>query len=364
MKKILFITAGFGSGGAEHQCAQLINMLIEKEYEVTVASFGDIKDHYFISPRVNRVQLAPFQSTLRKIFAVEKYLLFTKADVVFAYSQRASVLVLPPLLLNRHIRVISSERNYTIGRPDIFEKILIKTGIYRRSNYIVSNNYSQERYLAKKMPSIKNKIHVITNYTDIETYIPSPVPNNHVVKIGIFCRFEKQKNFHNLLKAIAILNQRYSYKFHVDWYGNYTFSTDTQKQYFEDGLLLINEYNLSDYITIHEPTREVSKLISTFDVMCLPSLHEGFSNALSEYICCGRPVLCSDVSDNSLMVQEGINGFLFNPLDIEDIVNAFNKYFKTTNTQRILMGINSRKIAERLFSKERFINSYIDLIEG
>lgn len=41
--------------------------------------------------------------------------------------------------------MISSERNFTIGSPDKFEKILMKTGIYRRANYIVSNNFSQGR---------------------------------------------------------------------------------------------------------------------------------------------------------------------------------------------------------------------------
>ncbi|MBO4334150.1 MAG: glycosyltransferase family 4 protein [Paludibacteraceae bacterium] len=364
MKRILFITSGFGSGGAEHQCSQLINMLVDRGYSVTIASFYDVPDHYFISPKVVRIKLAPLQSSKKKIWAVEKYLLTTKSDVVVAFSQRLSCLTLLPLLFRPKIKVISSERNFTIGEPDQFEKILTKTGLYRRANYIVSNNYSQGRYLAEKMPSVKEKIRIITNYTDINTYLSSPVPNNNIVRIGIFCRFEIQKNFHKLLEALYVLNQRFHYAYHIDWYGNHKFSSDAQRQYFEDGMLKIKEFRLEKYITIHEPTKEVDKLIPIYDVMCLPSLHEGFSNSISEYICCGRPVICSDVSDNSVMVHDGYNGFLFNPLDVEDIVKSFVKYFETTKEQRTQMGINSRKIAENLFDKERFIESYIELIEA
>lgn len=364
MKRILFIDSGFGSGGAEHQCSQLINMLEEKGYQITCASFGDIPDHYFISPRVKRVKLAPNKSTFKKIIAVERYLFSVKTDVVFAFSQRLSCLILFPMLLRPRIKVISSERNFTIGEPDRFEKILVKTGIYKRANHIVPNNHSQGNYLGNAMPSIKDRIHVITNYTDVELYQSSPVPCNTVPQIGIFCRFEQQKNFHRFLEALYVLNERYQFQYHIDWYGNHTFKTESQNTYFEEGLSKIKEYGLKEYLTIHNPTRDVPRLIPTFDAMCLPSLHEGFSNSISEYICCGRPVICSDVSDNHVMVHNRENGFLFDPLDVEAIVNALKEYLSSTDEQRIAMGKRSREIAEGLFNRERFINEYISLIEA
>ena len=131
------------------------------------------------------------------------------------YICRLSCLCLFPLLLRPKIKVISSERNFTIGAPDKYEKILMKTGVYRRANFIVPNNYSQGRYLAEKMPSIKKKIHVITNYTDTTFYKPTPAPNNDIPLLGIFCRLEKQKNFHNLLDALYVLNQKHRYKYHM-----------------------------------------------------------------------------------------------------------------------------------------------------
>ena len=208
MKSIVFLGAGLASGGAEHQCSQLMNMLADRGYDVTYTSFGDVPDHYFVSPEVKRIHIAPGASMKKKFIAVEKYLLGVSADVVVAFSQRLSVLTLFPLLFRPKVKVISSERNFTIGAPDKYEKILIKTGIYKRANFIVPNNYSQGKYLSQKMPSLKKKIHVITNYTDTDIYQCTPVPNNEIARIGIFCRFEMQKNFHRLLEALYELNLR------------------------------------------------------------------------------------------------------------------------------------------------------------
>lgn len=364
MKEIVFIGSGLSSGGAEHQCSQLMNMLVERGYNVTYASFGDVKDHYLVSPLVKRVQLAPEKSTSRKILAVELYLLRVKADVVFAFSQRLSVLTLFPMLLRQKVKVISGERNFTISEPDKFERILVKTGIYKRANCIVPNNYSQGRYLAEKMPSIKKKIKVITNYTDINLYQSSPVPNNEITRLGVFCRFEEQKNFHRFIEAVYLLRREVERPFRIDWYGNRCFKSQMQKDYYEKGTEMIQECHLDDVLFLHDATKDVPKLIPQFDALCLPSLHEGFSNSISEYICCGRPVICSDVSDNSVMVHERENGFLFNPLDVNDIVRALTGYLQTTHTERSIFGQRSREIAEKLFDKSRFINDYIKLIEA
>lgn len=363
MKTITVIGDSLSSGGAEHQLSMLMNMLVERGYSVTYADFGEAPDHYPLSEKVNRVKIGLHKKLFLKLLLLEIYLLFVKTDVVIAFSQRLSVLALLPALFRPKIKVISSERNFTIGTPDKFEKILCKTNLYRRASYIVPNSHSQGRYLSQILPKLTSKIHVINNFTDPQIYKFSPIPENSILKIGVFCRFEEQKNFHRFLLALAQLIKKGFDKFHIYWYGNHKFITEVQNNYFEEGLKIISYNKLEQFVSINEPTIDVPNLIPSFDVMCLPSLHEGFSNSISEYICCGRPVICSDVSDNSVMVHEGENGFLFNPLEVDSIVDAFIKYFSLSNDAQKKMGERSREIAESLFDKEKFINSYIKLIE-
>ena len=96
---------------------------------------------------------------------------------------------------------------------------------------------------------------------------------------------------------------------------------------------------------------------------CEPSLFEGFSNSISEAICCGMPVLASDVSDNGLMIKNGVNGFLFDPHNIHTIVESIVSFINLSEEEIYQMGIESRRIAEGLFDKGVFANGYIELID-
>ena len=365
MKQVTVFSAGLGSGGAEHQCSFLMNSLIEAGYDVTYVSFYDISDHYAVDDNIKRVRIAPGKSSITKLFAIIYYFFKASPDVLIAFSQRMTVLSIIPVRLRKvHIKHIACERNLSSNGADRWEKIIRFFKLYKYTDYVVPNSHSQGDYLSMSMPYIKDKIRVITNYTDIEKYKPTDLPHNSPLKIGVFCRFEKQKNVLNFIKAINILSQKDSLSFCIDWYGNHSFETEEQKKYYDECLLKIKKYNLTNVICVHNPIKDVAAAIPNYDLMCLPSLFEGFSNSLAEYISCGRPVICSNASDNSLMVQDGVNGFLFDPNNVNDMANAFLKYFSLSESKREEMGINSRKIAEALFNKQSFLNSYIELIEN
>ena len=204
---------------------------------------------------------------------------------------------------------------------------------------------------------------MIPNYTDVNQFIVQPMPHNERIKIGIFGRYGKQKNYERFADVLRLLKKEFGAVFHVDWYGNRELGSETNPDYiiFSE---LVKNYDIEDVITLNGHTDKVAEIIPKFDVMCLPSLGEGFSNSIGEYICCGKPVLCSDVADNSVMVKDGINGFLFNPKSVTEMTNAFKHFFSLSELEKKQMGIESRKIAESLFDKEKFVNSYIELIEN
>ena len=250
-KRILFVDSGFSSGGAERQCVQLMNMLVEKGYDVTCITFMDVPDHYTISPNVKRIRVAEGKAIWRKIISLEWFLLKAKMDTVVAFSQRLSVLTLPFMLLKPSVNVISSDRNLTIGSPSLYEKILLKTKLWLRANHIVPNSYSQGRYLSSKSKALEKRITVITNYTDLSLYEYQPLPHNSIIRIGVFSRYEHQKNFHGFIEMLHLLKQRTDRLFHIDWYGNYNFKSDAQQRYFETCLSKIKEYGLDKIISVN-----------------------------------------------------------------------------------------------------------------
>ena len=83
---------------------------------------------------------------------------------------------------------------------------------------------------------------------------------------------------------------------------------------------------------------------------------------LCEAMSCGKPVLCSCVCDNPSIAQDGKNGFLFNPRNIDDMVDTIKRYLDLTENEKTMMGKVSREIALDLFSKDKFIKRYKEII--
>lgn len=364
MKRILLFINSLSSGGAEHQLSILANMLVENGYDVTLATISNTPDHYELLKDVKRVHIeSDCSNRILKLLSIWKFFLRIKCDCVISYCQRNSFFALPALMLRsrKKLKVICGERNLSVGKQTSIEKVLWGF-LYRRADFIVPNSYSQYNYIANKAPHLIGKLKTITNYTPIDKYIYHNQPDNAPLKIGIFCRYEKQKNCLAFLKATLNAHEKYPKKFTIHWYGNKNLGNQELLSYYNSLESFIKENGLQDIVHLNNAVKNVSELMPSFDAICLPSLYEGFSNTISEAICSGRPVICSAVSDNGLMVKNGENGFLFNPEDVEDMSVALCNFLSTTLDERISMGIKSRHIAETLFDKTKFINSYMGLI--
>lgn len=362
MKRITFFITAMSSGGAEHQLSMLATFLVEKNYDVSIVTFADLEDHYSIPKEIKRIRLAEGKSTPQKLLSIYKYFLTCKTDCVISFGARENTLCLGPLSLRPHIKVLAGERCATFNGLTWYKKLNYKF-LYRRANYIVPNSFTQKKDIAQIEPRYEQKTIAITNYTDPSVYITSDAPHNKKVEIGIFCRYSAQKNYERFAEAVKLLKTEVTVPFHFTWYGNMMTKGNPNADYLkmED---LVEDYQIADVLTLNDHVKNVASLIPTFDAMCLPSLVEGFSNSISEYICCGKPVICSDVADNGVMVKDGQNGFLFDPKNVQEMANTFAKFLNLSISERTRMGSESRKLAEELFDKERFVNSYINLIEA
>lgn len=360
--KITCFICSLSSGGAEHQLTELTRQLHDRGYDVTITTFADVPDHYACAEGISRIRLAENRSILRKIFAIFWYFLRLKTDVVISFGQRENALCLLPLLFRRKITVINGERNLTTGRSNKIEKLLVRW-LYRRSNYIVSNSYSQRDNIISLAPHLESKTLTIINYLDTELYVPSKNTSiNDPLRIGIFCRYAPQKNCERFAQALKILKDE-GYNLEVNWYGNQTGKNGKPNDYFVQFKNMVCELGLEDMLHLNNHVKSVNTLMHEFDAICVPSLWEGFSNTIAEAISCGKPMLVSDVSDNSIMVKDGINGYVFVPTDVDMIVEALKKFITMSQTERDEMGKASRKTALNLFGANKFVDSYINLFE-
>lgn len=357
MKRVLCLIESLGSGGAERQMSGLAVMLKQSGYDIDVCYYVNktFYREYLESNGVRNSYLSDSTNPRTRLFALMKHIKQYAPDTVISYSASPSMICCISRFLGARFNLIVSERN-TTQQLDLRERI--RFYLYRWANHIVPNSQSQKEFIDKHFSFLSQKITVITNFVDTEVFSPSQEigPNRITTRMICVGRLMPQKNILRFIHAVSRVIDD-GFPLQVDWFGQ-----DLQDEYASECHKAIANYHLAGTFNFHAPSSSIHEEYRQADVFCLPSLFEGFPNVLCEAMSCGLPVLCSRVCDNPNIVKEGQNGLLFNPHDSNDIARIIEKYLLFDKDTKTEMSRKGREIAIGLFSKERFINNYLQLL--
>ena len=355
MKILCFIDC-LGAGGAQRQLVGLASMLHQRGIDVKVCYYHDIPYYkeYLEKRGIEHVLIPSACSHIKRIHAVARYFRQEKPDWVIAFQETPSLVATLAKIFGGHFRIITSERNTT---QELDIKTRIRFFLYRWSDMIVPNSHTQGMFIKKHYPNLSNKINVITNFVDLDKFSYTKHHRRKKSIIVVAASIWNQKNTLGFLDGVNILKS-YDTSFEIRWYG----LTQKNTQYVEECKRKINNLGLNDVFHFFPKTKEIASVYKEADLFCLPSLYEGTPNVICEAMSSGLPIVCSNVCDNALYVQEGKNGFLFNPSDAKNIANTILRMLSISNEEYDRLCINSRKLAEELFSAETFIDKYLEVI--
>lgn len=359
-KKFLFLIPSLGTGGAERQMVELIRLLNEKKIKPFVLTYYSEKNDYDAKLNVQRIRVNESNFVLKYLKIIIKAYR-VKPDTILSYGTIPNVLaILISVLLFKKIAVVSERnttQNYSFGKKVLFN-------FYRLSKFVVPNSISQTDFIKEHAPFLNDKVKTITNYTDTAKFKQLIKEKETIIKIGVFARYHPQKNIMRFLDAVNAVNKKHT-NIEYHWFGQNFLDEDGNPTKYSEYYFSCKEYKekleLSN-VYFHNFSKNVMESFKQFDAICLPSLYEGFSNVLSEAVCCGKPVLTSAVCDNVLFVNDGKNGYSFDPKGVTSMSLAIDKFVGLSNTQLKDFQDSSRVIAEKLFSKERFLSNYIEVL--
>lgn len=355
-KKILF-TDSLGAGGAQRQLVGLAKLLKENKYNVKVCTYHNINFYKNLLDENNiAIDVVSSENYIQRILTISKYLKKEKPDWVISYQESPSLIACLAKLLGGNFKLIVSERNTTqhIGTNE-----KVRFFLYRIADKIVPNSYSQEKFLVEHYPWMKDKITTITNFVDLDKFSYHKKKRGAKPLIVVAASVWTPKNTLGFIEAAKVLSEK-KYSFKVEWYG----IVKGHDQYLKKCKDLIEKYNLQEYIELLPKTSEIHEKYKLCDYFCLPSFYEGTPNVICEAISTGRPVICSNVCDNSIYVKENYNGFLFDPTNPEDIANKLEQALLLSTKDYYTMCRNSRTLAEELLSESNFVNKYIELLDN
>ena len=345
-------------GGAERQMAGLAGMLHQKGKDVVVATYHKHSTDAFLEKKygIRSVLIESKSSPIGKLIAVRQFIEKKKFDVVIAYKDGTTMLCCILKMLGMNFKLIVSERNTT---QILNRRERIKFFLYRWADVIVPNSNKQGNFIIKSYPCLASKVKVITNFTDINHFVPQ-ISETKKEKLNVLttARIAPQKNLISFMNVVRRLKDN-NILVHFDWYGGVYVGKE------EYGMKVETEYerlDIADFLTFHKPTREIVNAYHSCDVFCLPSLYEGYPNVICEAMSCGKPIICSRICDNPLIVEEGKNGLLFDPTDENSIYDVIVNLCSLPRSVINEMGTVSRVLAVEKFSEEAFVNKYIELL--
>lgn len=358
MKKILLIIEHLGPGGAERQIVGLSIMLTKAGYPCRLVTY--IKDQFYEpllhQNGVDYEFLPNLADKKTRVWRAAKYVRKYNPDIVISYLPSVNeTMCLAKLFYNA--KLVVSERN---NNTCITTRDKIQFNLYRMADSIVPNSNCQGKFICTNFPYLSKKVLPIINFVNVNRFTPADEPvNNETMRIVTVARYTEQKNILTYLKAVHKA-KNLGLNVHFDWYGD----KNDNPSYYTEVEKLYKELELSDILTLHDANKKIEEEYRKSDVFCLPSLYEGYPNVVAEAMSCELPVICSNSYENPYIVEEGVNGFLFDPENIDDIVSAIQKISSLSKEERREMGIKNRQICLQRNTEEKFLDSYIKLIES
>jgi glycosyltransferase involved in cell wall biosynthesis len=109
---------------------------------------------------------------------------------------------------------------------------------------------------------------------------------------------------------------------------------------------------------------DVRPALAAADAVVLPTFYpEGTPRALLEAAAMGKPLIATDVPGCREVVEDGVNGFLCRPRDVESLAAAMSRMLRMSDGKRAAMGAASRAKAEREFDERIVIARYAAALE-
>lgn len=108
---------------------------------------------------------------------------------------------------------------------------------------------------------------------------------------------------------------------------------------------------------------KVKKIIKQADCVVLPSYREGTPRSLLEASSMAKPIITTNTVGCKDVVDDGINGFLCEVKNSQDLADKMEKILNLSQDQREVMGQAGRTKIIREYDEKIVINKYLNAIK-
>ena len=295
----------------------------------------------------------PFAAVVA-VMSVARYLQKEKIDVLHTHSTEAGIIGrfasrvanVPVVIHEIHGDPISPDRNSVLNALISWLERVSTTG---DTNFIVKSKNIKQTFLDRGIGT-PSQYTTIYHGVDLEKFrTADPICDSDVPIVLFVGRLSEGKGLLDLLTAASQINDDYQFRLLIAGEGPLADKIETQAK-----SLGINE--LVELLGYRE---DVPALMSSADVLVLPSYREGTPRVITEALAAGTPVVSTAIAGIPDQVSDGETGFLIEPGDVEKLAGNIQELLDLSRKN----GNISRKASESVskFAKGEAQDRYREL---
>lgn len=358
--KILHVLSSLQTGGIEKLIVDLAKVsnndnnnsfsvvIINKEYrKEMIDRLNDLKVNLYLLDRIPKRSWTIFFASFR----FRKLLRNIKPDIIHVHNQLSFVVTWFASLglAGKKIYTLHNTRLYGSRLTDLFVKRIALSSIHRFiaiSDAAKSDFFNGKKYF--------EKTDIIYNGIDIKEFQGGRTAETPKVVLICVARLRhSQKGQDLLIKAVSVLKQR---------------GLDVECLLVGEGdsraLLkgMIDKHDLSDQIHLMGNRDDVPELMWNSDIFVLPSRYEGLGIVLLEAMAAGLPIVASNVDGVKELIEDGVTGLLFEPLNTKDMADKIEMFIQDASLRQICS--ENGLVYVKKFSIEKMYKNYLNTYES
>lgn len=345
--------------GTESQVLKLVEGLLARHWEIRFAVFRgtDYTRGGAFPVAVEDLNVTSLSSPMSwlRVYRYARKLRAEGFTVVHVFFNDASV-ICPPTMRAAGLKTLISRRDMGFWYNNLYLRILSLTG--RCVSGVVCNSKAVAEVTNHLERVPPDKLHVIYN-----GYPDQPVascknsnrqsdhsPADSAVVIGIVANLRPIKRIGDLIEAIGLIHRAgHQVELRIVGGGNP-----------EPYLRQIHRLGLENRVYLLGSQPNPEEHIQDFDIAVLCSETEGFSNAIIEYMRCGKPVICTRTGGNPEIIQDGVNGFLVPVGDIDALARRMIDLITDPDRRRAMGDAGIAQLTTR-YSLDTMLSRHVAL---
>ena len=318
------------------------------------------KEFEYIDVKVRSKGTNPFYDlkTIYNFYVIYKKI---KPDIILHYTIKPNIYgTIVSGILN-----ISTINNITgLGTLFIKQNIITKIAKFlykfsqKKSTKIFFQNQDDFNMFVEEGLVQKEKCDLLPGSgVDVEKFIPIEKKNDGIFRFLLISRMLWDKGIGEYVESAKIIKEKYqNVEFQLLGFLGVENPTAISKKQMDIWVKtgIVNYLGTSDDVRV-----EIGKV----DCVVLPSYREGMSRSLLESCSMAKPIIATNVVGCKQVVDDGINGYLCEVRNAQDLADKMEKMFNISNEERMQMGLKGREKIKKEFDEKIVINKYLKSIE-